>query len=959
MGNLNLENPVQLEQEADQTDFEQSVVEAQLENSSTNQQTEEVPNSEVNNTSQARLNDKHYAECMTKRGLPPEWIAVNCRSMTIKEASDRLGYATKSGGIWLEGFNGFGQFRPNKPWKNEGDKKAPKYRTATGEEYDAMLPHHPTNRQYWTDLVALKAIAWIIDGHPCLGITEGLFKAITACCNDIPCIALAGVEQGLTPAKADPQGRRYLVDTLEMLARTGFGFIIIYDADATTNDNVNQAQRKLGTQLLKFKVPVYIATGLWSVDQGKGMDDFIKNNGAEQFKREVMGKIVDFSSWEHQLRSDSEAEIQNLTSKTASQKLAEKYRTEWKYDLKQQTWRHYNGKIWEQTPDQVFAKSIYHDLEVMPGVNYDTYSFVENVIKFLALELQERDWTSYNRAEWIAFSDRVLEVVTGKTHKHAPGFMFTSCLEHQCPDLKWGEGGDLLELLRMHAPAFYSWAMYSQQGDPLKVLKLLAILNGVLTYRFFDLQMFVMLLGVPGSGKGTFARLLETAVGKANHASAKMHRLTEDNVIASIIDKQLVICPDEKKQLGDNSGVLVMTGGDSIGYRQIYKPMSNAKFYGALIVLGNSNPFVGDTAGIDRRLSLVQFDKPLLARDTGVERQIQSELGVLISLALAMPQSQVEGLIKGTGDEAIPDFKRQIWLHKTENDSIALFMEEMLVPANKDTYTILGGKGDDSSSLYGAYVKMCDENNTRNPFTKNNFRSHLLELCREAGWDTVRESRCGSGWRVYGVSIRGVNDDIPRISDYLAGVQGECTECRPSVDPNTDLKPLPDKESVGSVALNYPNNNIKDEHQPIVDDENPKSVNNRDQVYTPTLSSQDKSFEPTQVYTQSTLGSVQPTLSQQIVANWDNKQELGKIILAAAESVELKAITSGFNAEQLRHIKDAANQAWKPNCNSCGEYCGEKVELWEFGDKRDWKVRTASGSIIPAARGNVYPWLGI
>jgi putative DNA primase/helicase len=101
------------------------------------------------------------------------------------------------------------------------------------------------------------------------------------------------------------------------------------------------------------------------------------------------------------------------------------------------------------------------------------------------------------------------------------------------------------------------------------------------------------------------------------------------------------------------------------------------------------------------------------------------------------------------------------------------------------------------------------------------------------------------------------------------------------------------------------------------------------------------------------------TLSQQIVANWDKKQELGQIILAAAESIELKAIASGFNPEQLRHIKDAANQAWKPNCNSCGEYCGEKVELWEFGDKRDWKVRSASGSIIPAARGNVYPWLGI
>jgi hypothetical protein len=104
---------------------------------------------------------------------------------------------------------------------------------------------------------------------------------------------------------------------------------------------------------------------------------------------------------------------------------------------------------------------------------------------------------------------------------------------------------------------------------------------------------------------------------------------------------------------------------------------------------------------------------------------------------------------------------------------------------------------------------------------------------------------------------------------------------------------------------------------------------------------------------------LEATLRQKITYNWDNKQELGRIILAATESIELRAIASGFNSQQLHHIKDAAKQAWKPNCTSIAEYCNEKVELWEFNDKRNWKVRSASGSIIPAARGNVYPWLGI
>jgi hypothetical protein len=46
-------------------------------------------------------------------------------------------------------------------------------------------------------------------------------------------------------------------------------------------------------------------------------------------------------------------------------------------------------------------------------------------------------------------------------------------------------------------------------------------------------------------------------------------------------------------------------------------------------------------------------------------------------------------------------------------------------------------------------------------------------------------------------------------------------------------------------------------------------------------------------------------------------------------------------------------------CASYGEYCAEKAELWEFSCKRDWKVRTANGSIISVARDNVYPWLDI
>jgi putative DNA primase/helicase len=909
--------------------------------------------SEIKNVETSRLNDRHYRECVVKRALNPEWIAMNARSMDASVASERLGYKAKSDGIWLEGTNGFGQFRPNKPWRNEGDKKAPKYRTATGEEYDAMLPIHPTNKQYWLDYVALRELAWKINGHPCLPVTEGMFKAICACSNDIPCVALAGVEQGLTSAKLDPQGRRYLVETLERLAREGFGFIIIFDADSQTNENVNNAQYKLAKQLDKFKVPVYISSG-WDIELGKGMDDYIKNNGIEQFKREVMGKVVDLSTWEKQFKKDETDK--KLPPKAIACELALEYRTKRKYDLEQQTWRRYNGKVWEAIHDKVFTAEVYLQLKTMSNAECNYSSYVENVLYFLQLELLEKEWHSFDRSKWIAFSDYVLEVETGKKHEHSPGFMFTSMLSHQCPKVAWEKGGDILELSRLHAPNFYAYAIYAQNGDVMKVLKMLAFINGTLTYQFSEEQMFMLLLGAPGAGKGTFVRILETAVGKGNHASAKLHRLGDDNVIAAIIDKQLVICPDEKKQNSDISGLLSLTGGDSIPYRQIYKPASSSKFNGSVVVVANNNPFVGDTTGVDRRISLLQFDNPIPVRDSGMEQKMQLEVGILISLALSMDCVQVKNLIAGVDSGYSPDIKRLTWLHKTDNDSVAMFVEEMLVPAPQNEYVMLGGKGDDAKSLYGAYLKMCEENNARSTYTKNNFRNHLLEICREVGWLKVRESRCGTGWRVYGVRLRTENDNSPRVSDWFGSTNSQCRECNISVDSSVDLKPLQDKESVDSVDNSLPKVDSENSKQPMQVDSSLK-LHSDSKTYTASQPIQDKDLKATPVSTP----AYTPTLAEQIMQVFNDAPALGKLILSVADTLELDAFVVTCTPEQVKKIKSAAKLVWRPGCDSFGEYKGEKCELFEFGTtKRTWKVRLVSGSeTISVSVYDVAPWLGI
>ncbi len=260
-------------------------------------------------SSKKELNSRHFRQCCgtdiskKERGLAPEWIKANCRTVDSKEATELLGYPAKCGGIAISGSNGQFQLRPDRPWGSRG-KKAPKYRTAVGDEYTALLPKHPTDKNYWSDIEALKQRCYSINGTPMLVVTEGGFKAIALCSHGLPAIALLGVEMGLTPASEDPQGKRYLVPELERFARQGFGFILAFDADTYTKKPVKQALIKLSCQLQKFKVPVYNLPE-WDENDGKGVDDFIQNRGIEAFREELLSQSISFEDWSKEYAGDA------------------------------------------------------------------------------------------------------------------------------------------------------------------------------------------------------------------------------------------------------------------------------------------------------------------------------------------------------------------------------------------------------------------------------------------------------------------------------------------------------------------------------------------------------------------------------------------------------------------------------------------------------------------------------
>ena len=711
--------------------------------------------------STAYLSPKHKSH-IESRGLLNDWSYANCRTVSADEASVYLGYAAKSSGILFVGNTTQFQFRPDKPWKSESCKKAPKYRTPVGE-YDAFLPQHPTERDYW-DAEKLRESCYRINDHPYILITEGAFKAIAGCSHDLPTIGLMGISMGLTAKANDLQNKRYLVSTLEFYARAGFGFIIAFDADAATNKSVIWEQRKLGRQLLKFGVPVRSVTAQWepgTEGETKGMDDFIQKKGIEEFRR-MLVKSISFEDWESNLDTDENhfTASKPPTPRQLARQLAEDYGQIWKFDNETKTWRLWTGKHWERTDDGNFRTLVKTTIDAR-NIEYKGSSYITDVLSLLTDDLRVKHWDIWDRKRYIAFEDSVWDSSTGEILKHSPGMGFTSFLPYQYKPLT-GTDLDAIEILRHNCPNIYQWMNTAMQGDRQKMLKLLAIVNGLLKFRFFDLQMFVHLIGKPGSGKGTFIRLLQKIVGRENWKGCKLRSMDDGSTMASIIEKQLVACPDERAASGVDA-ILSMTGGDAVSYREVYKPASDAFFYGLLIVGSNNPIFVGDTTGLDRRLCLVHFDNPLptVLRNSKIEAGMDAEISQLIAVALNLSDSTVSERIQGVGNNQIAEFKLQEWDMKLQTNSVAAHFDDCLIV--DPTASTPTGK------IYEHYKNWCDSNLKAVSHIK--YPKMLSELCSDyLELSGVKWKRSGGRSWFEGLRFRTEGETSPTHSDSLSAL---------------------------------------------------------------------------------------------------------------------------------------------------------------------------------------------
>jgi putative DNA primase/helicase len=693
----------------------------------------------------AYLSPKHKSH-IESRGLLNEWSLANCRTVSADEASVYLGYTAKSGGIFFIGVGTQFQFRPDKPWKSKEDKKAPKYRTPLGE-YDAYLPQHPTNKDYWNP-EKLAEHCYYINGRPYILLSEGVWKAIAGCCYGLPTIALMGISMGLTPKKNDLQGQRFLVAILERYARAGFGFIIVFDADAATNSNIIWEQRKLGRQLLKFGVPVRTITGQW--EQGeegetKGMDDFIQRKGIEAF-RQMLAKSLDFKEWEATYDTDGGSgngtggKDKYLVSKSTTFELHcwnTLFADDW--IVINDAFYQWNGRYWQLQADADvnklladFTRDCYEPVEVGKKFRFGTSKYLDSAFKYCRKALHKKVETS--TVHFKSFANGTVDLRTGELFPHNKEHYLLSC-----SPCDYVAGSTL-------PPEFKKFLLSAYGAQQLETIRALfsMYLDPTAPY-----GKFAYLIGDSGSGKGVFLRTLANLVGAESSVSSNsLSELAKPEGRHQLLNnKSLFYIPDTGGYLSELKAFYELVDNGAMSGRALFSASSYQKNWNVRFAIASVEHIQTENSGDgwDRRcIPLQTLNRGAIIEDPELGRKLAPELGEIAGWALSMDKAERDRIL------LVPSTNPAIVALKQEGailgDSVRGFVDRCFRP---------GGNSYVGADLHSWYVAYCKAHNNT-PQGYNKFVHHLQRVL-------------SNQWRASTVVREG--DKIKRIPAFWGGLQ--------------------------------------------------------------------------------------------------------------------------------------------------------------------------------------------
>ncbi|AFZ24768.1 phage/plasmid primase, P4 family, C-terminal domain protein [Cylindrospermum stagnale PCC 7417] len=605
-------------------------------------------------------------------------------------------------------------------------------------------------------------------------------------------------------------GREGLIPDLRQFNQEGSIWLLAFDRDSKeeTRRKVNAAKRKLEKVLAKDGFKNYIEDIVWSSEDGKGVDDLIVNKGFGAFDTaysRALSRLEKQFSGAASGTADEPEKHKNAPPDQMAKKIAEDYRGKLAFNDETKQWMRYGDDlnrslddlpfgIWSPESNEYMEAIVY---KILVGKEVEAFAFgadyVSSVLKLLRHELIERRWNEVSPREYLPFTNGVVEIATRKLLPHTPGYKLTWSLprEYSTDGGSWDNISNFLEHL-------------SNGNADIKEL-LICYCNAVIKGRY-DLQKFIHLIGLGGTGKGTFTRLVTELIGDQNVLVTNLPAWCMNQFEgANAFGKRLVIFPDEDPYRGSIGRFLSLTGEDKVRAEEKGKRAFNFDYQGMTLVVSNFPVFSGGSSSRAKRRTITVPCNKIVSE--GQRKQLskifEPELAAFTNYLLSLADDHVTAVLKG--EKEIPQCTLEFWENQMKGDSVAAWVNERVVydpmaltPIGNDRNE--GVNGADVYTLFGSYIRHCLASGD-SPKSCKVFSPDLIELCHTILNWPVEKQRTKTGVFIKGLRLRvPVKDnEIPHYDYWL--MSRVLDDVGSGVGLGVGLKALPCKEDVGYVGF--------------------------------------------------------------------------------------------------------------------------------------------------------------
>lgn len=209
-------------------------------------------------------------------------------------------------------------------------------------------------------------------------------------------------------------------------------------------------------------------------------------------------------------------------------------------------------------------------------------------------------------------------------------------------------------------------------GDEEQVRALIEWL-GLICTTDVSFHSLMFLLGSPGSGKGTFIRLVQRMLGTENYAALSARALGGDFGLAQLPGKRVAVVSDNRESWTEAGlatsleRLLNLSGDDAVPVNRKFRDEYTARLHARVLIASNSIPRVRDgSLAIFRRALLLKTAAPPPDRvpDRELDAKLAREIPAIFNLALAgLGRLRERGRFEqpSAGQAVLDEFRTLAW----------------------------------------------------------------------------------------------------------------------------------------------------------------------------------------------------------------------------------------------------------------------------------------------------------